>query len=1053
MFAPLLSLLPPLLLAAAAAVDEDPCNVTVINREGADAFAATAAVTTCAEIQVSWVGHIVLTETINVRENVVMTVAGQSGSSAAIDGQGRVQLFSVAVGGTLQLRDLRLTRGYSATTGGAVNALGNTTITDCSFFKCGAFQQGGAIFGKASAALTCDRCRFYRCSADEGGAVYLADGTAAAGEGGHATHLIIRSDFQRCFASSGGSISANADFSIVGSSFVESSATDAGGALILKPGSFCTVRQTTFANCSAIKGGAIFSAGGFETQGSSFFGNRALGSGGAVVFTRNATIVDTSFYSNTAALKGGALYSFTETHLTLSGSTFKYNSASGGGGALFFFKVADPSWPEPNVTAVFAGNDVHCCYNPSSAEHGSCADVDAQWDDFDQCCPPGTWVGDLDCHACTAGFDCSGVGVGPAEVPMEPGYWRANLTLMEGRACLFPDACPGGAAERSTDEYCAEGYKGPYCAVCASGYSSSVGYTCTKCDGKAVAAAAFLVAFVAAALLGAVTYTISDLHADGGGGGGSAAGVGFTAPNQHHHPAAAAVFTTKTAAIWGKLQRLPLNKLRTAVVVLQIVTSYVAVTGARYPKIYQNFLAFAGVITLNLNLVVSFGCVLPFDFYQYLLLVTLAPLAVIGLLGLSLALARHRSLWRWRRRPAAVAVRPAPAGDDTEGLPPLHRAILASMAEASGAGKTGEAVGDAAAPASAFAAAAAQQSRWDRAMYRHALVFMVFTFLVYTTSSTVVFQAFACDRLEEVDTAYLRVDYSIKCYTPEHNFYMAYAAVMALIYPIGIPAVYAFMLWRGRRTLAAAAAAARANSETAPAAAAVALADPSVRTTRFLWQPYKREVFWWELAECGRRVCLTGVLVFILPGTIGQAEWACLFAVASLAAVFYFLPHDDAIDAHMYCLGCIIIFCSMFLALVIQAESSIGSEDSKEGAAVLLVGLNIVMLVATVAQCLYVAFQDAPPPQPRVPKVVALHEPRKKSSASIGDGGGYDSNGSTGGGGVGGIGICGNGGGSGKRDSSENACCRCCCNCGGGGGDSEGGENGGDRSNIARGPS
>ncbi|CAN0046228.1 unnamed protein product, partial [Phaeothamnion confervicola] len=426
------------------------------------------------------------------------------------------------------------------------------------------------------------------------------------------------------------------------------------------------------------------------------------------------------------------------------------------------------------------------------------------------------------------------------------------------------------------------------CAICVEGYTPGIAHECRMC-GKASAAGSACILAVAALLLGGVVYYVaSDLH-----GCGSAA------------PAAGPVTSStrrKGRAILTQASHLHFEKLRASVVLFQILTQYVAVTGTKYPPVYQNFLTVAGIVSINLELVVSLGCLISIQFYDYLLLVTIAPLIVVALLGLSLALARRR---------------------------------LAHAAE----------VGPRRSSFSAVVALPSMDSPWDSAVGKHAFVFLTLTFLIYSTVSTAVFQTFACDDLRGAGAAqYLRADYSIQCYTPTHTVYMTYAAFMALVYPIGIPLVYGWMLWAQRRRIAV-------SRATMPEAER--LADPTIRMTRFLWQPYKREVFWWELFECVRRLCLTGVLVFILPGTPGQqSAWATVFSVAGLAAVFYFLPHESSADAHVYCLGCIIIFCSMFFSLMLEERNYAANAQA---VAVLLVVLNVVLITATMVQCFYVA--------------------------------------------------------------------------------------------------
>ncbi|CAN0550818.1 unnamed protein product, partial [Ectocarpus sp. 12 AP-2014] len=60
---------------------------------------------------------------------------------------------------------------------------------------------------------------------------------------------------------------------------------------------------------------------------------------------------------------------------------------------------------------------------------------------------------------------------------------------------------------------------------------------------------------------------------------------------------------------------------------------------------------------------------------------------------------------------------------------------------------------------------------------RHVGVLVTASFLVYSTVSTIVFQTFACDTLDELGTTFLRADYSLECYTPEHKLYRGYAGI------------------------------------------------------------------------------------------------------------------------------------------------------------------------------------------------------------------------------------------------------------------------------------
>ncbi len=59
-------------------------------------------------------------------------------------------------------------------------------------------------------------------------------------------------------------------------------------------------------------------------------------------------------------------------------------------------------------------------------------------------------------------------------------------------------------------------------------------------------------------------------------------------------------------------------------------------------------------------------------------------------------------------------------------------------------------------------------------------------------------------------------------------------------------------------------------------------------------------MFYFEVIDCGRRILLTGALVFIQPNTPEQAAIACMFAFASLLGFELLRPHLDPADSWIY---------------------------------------------------------------------------------------------------------------------------------------------------------
>ena len=60
------------------------------------------------------------------------------------------------------------------------------------------------------------------------------------------------------------------------------------------------------------------------------------------------------------------------------------------------------------------------------------------------------------------------------------------------------------------------------------------------------------------------------------------------------------------------------------------------------------------------------------------------------------------------------------------------------------------------------------------------------------------------------------------------------------------------------------------------------------------------DLYYYEVIECGRRILLTGVLIFIAPQSATQPAMACIFAFASLLGFELMRPHMDPADSWLY---------------------------------------------------------------------------------------------------------------------------------------------------------
>lgn len=215
---------------------------------------------------------------------------------------------------------------------------------------------------------------------------------------------------------------------------------------------------------------------------------------------------------------------------------------------------------------------------------------------------------------------------------------------------------------------------------------------------------------------------------------------------------------------------------------------------------------------------------------------------------------------------------------------------------------------------------------------KHVSVALLVTFLVYSSVSSTVFRMFACEVLDD-SKEYLRADYTIECDSPKHEALQVYAALTILVYPVGIPVLYGVLLFRNREVL---------KYENPQLTHLKAMED--------LWKPYKPGRFYYELVECARRIALTGVVVFIYPNTAGQVATTLVLAFLFVMISESLAPYACNQDAWIARVGHMVVFLSMFQALLIKVDVSDEQSDSQEVFGGVLLAANVCMVVAVVVE-------------------------------------------------------------------------------------------------------
>ncbi|CAM9763225.1 unnamed protein product, partial [Hapterophycus canaliculatus] len=194
-------------------------------------------------------------------------------------------------------------------------------------------------------------------------------------------------------------------------------------------------------------------------------------------------------------------------------------------------------------------------------------------------------------------------------------------------------------------------------------------------------------------------------------------------------------------------------------------------------------------------------------------------------------------------------------------------------------------------------------------------VHISFWLQVFTSTSTIAFETFACDEEAVKGESFLRADYRLSCNTTKHRWHMVFAAIMIVVYPTGIPLLYAYILWKNRVALNPLAQDVsdststrfrlQGNGEYSAKEPAKELQErlemrkqnPDLVPSMFLWKDFGPDMYYYEVIDCGRRILLTGALIFIAPNTAAQAAVACMFAFASLLGFELLRPHLDPVDS------------------------------------------------------------------------------------------------------------------------------------------------------------
>jgi len=216
------------------------------------------------------------------------------------------------------------------------------------------------------------------------------------------------------------------------------------------------------------------------------------------------------------------------------------------------------------------------------------------------------------------------------------------------------------------------------------------------------------------------------------------------------------------------------------------------------------------------------------------------------------------------------------------------------------------------------------------------------SFVVVPSASMRLFQTFRCDSFQydvgEV-REYLHDDYTLNCQSDEYDATRSTAAFLLLIWPVGIPLLYAALLYASRKALLK--------------GMRTTLSD----ATHFLSGDYEATKFWWEPVEMCRKLLLTGWLLLV-DSTAEQTR----VVVALLLSIFFLMlrlavkplanGNDEALSTTSE-VSLILLYISVLIIKACTTSTEVcetfGFGESSEGIFLFFVFFGVSMLIVLLA--------------------------------------------------------------------------------------------------------
>ena len=246
---------------------------------------------------------------------------------------------------------------------------------------------------------------------------------------------------------------------------------------------------------------------------------------------------------------------------------------------------------------------------------------------------------------------------------------------------------------------------------------------------------------------------------------------------------------------------------------------------------------------------------------------------------------------------------------------------------------------------------------------------LVIVYMVFPISAATIFNTFMTESFDDGNQR-LTYDLSFDVTDPRYDFTFKYALIMVFVYPVGIPLLFATILFANRRALR--------DESRGEDNELIRNSNPALDRFAVLFDVYRPEKWWWEVYESLRRVLTTGVLVLIDPGSILQLSVGLALCLQGVVMYSYHRPYEEALENTLAICMQLETFLTVYVALLGKfVGGSFASKDERMLGIILTVTTTFCVLfgmgIVSVAMCKL---------NPREPWVVTMKRVVRSSASA-----------------------------------------------------------------------